>query len=179
MIMAIRNINAPKKVISRIGLILRDVIPSVANPNRTFTEYFDSPAITADVTAGFPGETEEEFENSVNFAKEIGFAKAHVFAYSRRAGTMAYNMPNQVTKAEKSKRSHLMIKATAETEAEFIKSHLGKTVEVLAETKDENGVCTGYTANYTPVKIPSDCDIHGITKTEITAVDGDFCIGKI
>lgn len=140
---------------------------------------FPDSAITTDIMVGFAGETEEEFEASVNFAKEIGFAKAHVFAYSRRAGTMAYNMPNQVTKAEKSKRSHLMIKATAETEAEFIKSHLGKTVEVLFETM-ENDYAVGYTKNYLYVKVKSNTAHTGeLLNVKITDCEKEFAIGEI
>ena len=140
---------------------------------------FPNSAITTDIMVGFAGETEEEFEASVNFAKEIGFAKAHVFAYSRRAGTMAYNMPNQVTKAEKSKRSHLMIEATAETEAEFIKSHLGKTVEVLFETM-ENDYAVGYTKNYLYVKVKSNTAHTGeLLNVKITDCEKEFAIGEI
>jgi threonylcarbamoyladenosine tRNA methylthiotransferase MtaB len=140
---------------------------------------FPNSAITTDIMVGFAGETEEEFEASVNFAKEIGFAKAHVFAYSRRAGTMAYNMPNQVTKAEKSKRSRLMIEATAETEAEFIKSHLGKTVEVLFETM-ENDYAVGYTKNYLYVKVKSNTAHTGeLLNVKITDCEKEFAIGEI
>ena len=140
---------------------------------------FPESSITTDIMVGFAGETEEEFESSVNFAKEIGFAKAHVFAYSRRAGTMAYNMPNQVTKAEKSRRSHLMIEATANTETEFIKSHIGKTVEVLFETM-ENGFAVGYTKNYLYVKVKSDIAHTGeLLNVKITDCQKDFAVGEI
>jgi len=140
---------------------------------------FPDASITTDIMVGFAGETEEEFQQSIAFAKEIGFAKAHVFAYSRREGTMAYNMPNQVTRAEKSRRSRLMIEATAETEGEFIKSHLGKTVEVLFETQ-ENGWAVGYTKNYLYVKVKSD-DAHTgeLLNVKITDCEKEFAIGEI
>lgn len=140
---------------------------------------FPDSAITTDIMVGFAGETEEEFQKSINFAKEIGFAKAHIFAYSRRSGTMAYNMPNQVTRAEKSRRSHLMIEATAETESEFIKSHLGKTVEVLFETM-ENGYAVGYTKNYLYVKVKSDTAHTGeLLNVKITSAEKEFALGEI
>lgn len=140
---------------------------------------FPDSSITTDIMVGFAGETEEEFSESINFAKEIGFAKAHVFAYSRRAGTMAYNMPNQVTKAEKSRRSRLMIEATANTEAEFIKSYLGKSVEVLFETM-ENGFAVGYTKNYLYVKVKSDIAYTGeLLNVKITDCEKEFAIGEI
>ena len=140
---------------------------------------FPDSAITTDIMVGFAGETEEEFQKSINFAKEIGFAKAHIFAYSRRAGTMAYNMPNQITRAEKSRRSHLMIEATAETESEFIKSHIGKTVEVLFETM-ENGYAVGYTKNYLYVKVKSDTAHTGeLLNVKITSAEKEFAVGEI
>ena len=140
---------------------------------------FPDASITTDIMVGFAGETEEEFQKSIAFAKEIGFAKAHVFAYSRREGTMAYNMPNQVTRAEKSRRSRLMIEATAETEGEFIKSHLGKTVEVLFES-EENGFAVGYTKNYLYVKVKSDIAHTGkLLNVKITDCEKEFAIGEI
>ena len=140
---------------------------------------FPDSAITTDIMVGFAGETEEEFKSSINFAREIGFAKAHVFAYSRRAGTMACNMPNQVTRAEKSRRSHLMIEATAETEADFIKSYIGKTVEVLFETM-ENAYAVGYTKNYLYVKVKSDTAHTGeLFNVKITDCEKEFAIGEI
>ncbi|MBQ3547573.1 MAG: tRNA (N(6)-L-threonylcarbamoyladenosine(37)-C(2))-methylthiotransferase MtaB [Clostridia bacterium] len=140
---------------------------------------FPDSAITTDIMVGFVGETEAEFEESISFAKEIGFAKAHVFAYSRRAGTMAYNMPNQVTRAEKSRRSHLMIEATAQTEADFIKSYIGKTVEVLFETQ-ENGFAVGYTKNYLYVKVKSDTAHTGkLLNVKITDCEKEFAVGEI
>lgn len=140
---------------------------------------FPDSSITTDILVGFAGETEEEFEQSIAFAKEIGFAKAHVFAYSRREGTMAYNMPNQVTRAEKSRRSKLMITATAQTEAEFIKSYIGKTVKVLFEAQ-ENGYNVGYTKNYLYVKVKCDDSLTGkLLKVKITDSAQEFAFGEI
>ena len=140
---------------------------------------FPDASITTDIMVGFAGETEEEFQQSITFAKEIGFAKAHVFAYSRRERTMAYNMPNQVTRAEKSRRSRLMIEATSETESNFIKSHLGKTVEVLFETQ-ENGFAVGYTKNYLYVKVKSGNAHTGeLLNVKITDCEKEFARGVI
>lgn len=139
---------------------------------------FDDSAITTDIMVGFAGETEEEFSKSVAFAKEIGFAKAHIFAYSRRNGTMAYNMPNQITRSEKSRRSREMINATLQSEYDFIDSYLNKTVEVLFETA-ENGFAVGYTKNYLRVRVKSDFAHTGeILKVKITQRDGDCAVGK-
>ncbi len=136
-------------------------------------------SITTDIMVGFAGETEEEFQKNLAFAKEIGFAKAHIFAYSRRSGTMAYNMPNQVTKAEKSRRSHEMINATAKSEQDFMDSYIGKTVEVLFET-EENGFAVGYTKNYLRVKVKSNNSYTGeILKVKIISSECDSAIGKL
>ena len=72
-----------------------------------------------------------------------------------------------------------MIELTNRLRADFLNSQIGKTVEVLAETKDENGVCTGYTANYTPVKILSGAECGNYYKIKITAADNDSCEGEL
>ena len=140
---------------------------------------FPESAITTDIMVGFAGETEQEFEESLNFAKEIKFAKSHIFAYSRRNGTIAYNLPNQVTKSEKSNRSRKMIEATLSTEKEFLNNQIGQTVSVLFETSD-NGYIEGYTKNYSRVKVKSDTSHSGeILDVNLTAVENDYCIGEI
>ena len=90
-------------------------------------ECFPDCAITTDIMVGFPGESEAEFEASVAFAREIGFAKAHVFAYSVREGTRAAKMNGQVPNAVKEARSRRMIAVTRQTAAEFLKRQVGKT----------------------------------------------------
>ncbi len=139
---------------------------------------FPDAAITTDIMVGFAGETEDEFQKSLAFAKEIGFAKAHIFAYSRRSGTMAYNMPNQVTNAEKSRRSREMINATEATEQAFINSYIGKTVEVLFET-EENGFAVGYTKNYLRVKVKTATPHTGeILRVKIITGENDTATGQ-
>ncbi len=140
---------------------------------------FENCTITTDIMVGFAGETEEEFEQSLNFVEKIGFEKVHVFPYSQRKGTRAAEFPDQIEKAVKEERAHKMIALTNRIRAEFLKSQVGKTVEVLAETKDENGCCTGYTANYIPVKILSGAECGQYYKIKITAADNDDCEGII
>ena len=139
---------------------------------------FEDTTITTDIMVGFAGETEDDFIDSLEFAKKVGFEKVHVFPYSIRPGTPAAKMPNQIEKCEKERRAAAMSNTCEEIRQQFLKNQIGKTLEVLIE-EYHDGFAQGYTKNYTPVKIASDCDIHGIIKTEITAVDGDFCIGKI
>lgn len=140
---------------------------------------FKNAAVTTDVMVGFAGESEEEFNKSLNFVKEIGFAKVHIFAYSRRKGTVAYGLKNQVTRAEKARRSHIMSEAAACTEKEFLESEIGNVFPVLFET-GTNGYAEGYTPNYSRVKVKCDEDLCGkIINVKITAAENDYCIGEI
>lgn len=136
---------------------------------------FDNPSITTDIMVGFAGETDEEFAQSVAFAKEIGFARSHVFAYSRRKGTHADSFPNQVNEHIKNLRSEEMIKATADSAAIFLATQLGKVVNILAEREVEPGIFEGYTENYTPARI------HGenLSGKIIQAVVTEVCEGFV
>lgn len=139
---------------------------------------FDNCSITTDIMVGFAGETDDEFRQSVDFVKKVGFARSHVFAYSRRAGTPADKMPDQVTKSVKEQRSHEMIKTAAECEESFLRSQIGMTVPVLFESF-ENGVNRGYTPNYTHVSAAGPQKHGQIVNVTLTDVCGDGCIGKI
>lgn len=141
---------------------------------------FKNCSITTDVMVGFAGETEEEFEQSLEFVREIAFAKAHVFPYSQREGTVAAKAPNQVDNSVKSIRSKRMIEITNKTRADFLESQVGLTEEVLYEQPTKDGFWEGYTKNYIPVKVKSDGELNGeILPTRIISVDGDCCIGEI
>ena len=135
---------------------------------------FDNPSITTDIMVGFAGETEEEFAASLAFAKEIGFARAHVFAYSRRKGTRADTFPDQVDEREKSRRSERMIEATSATAAAFLHSQVGKTVHLLAEREVEPGIFEGYTENYTPARIRGQQLSGQIIRATVTDVGSGF-----
>lgn len=140
---------------------------------------FENAAITTDIMVGFPGETEEEFQKSLDFAKEIGFAKVHVFAYSRRPGTKANDAPDQVAQAVKEQRSRRMIEVTQKTKEDFFTRQIGLTEPVLFERECEKGVYEGYTENYTPVKTHSGESLSGrIVPVKITQALNDFCIGE-
>lgn len=138
---------------------------------------FPEATITTDIMVGFPTESEEDFAENVRFAQKIGFEKVHVFPYSPREGTKAAKMP-QIEKSVKEKRSHIMIEKTEEIRQNFLKNQIGKTLEVLLETRHADGCVEGYTKNYTPVKVEGDLPCGEIIKVKITAVDGDFCIGE-
>lgn len=141
---------------------------------------FENAAVTTDIMVGFPGETEEEFEESRRFAEEIGFAKVHVFAYSRRPGTRANDAPGQVPPPVKEQRSRKMIETTLRTKEAFFERQVGKTEPVLFEQEPEQGVFEGYTENYTPVRVPCGRNLSGqIRNVRISAVCGDFCLGSV
>ncbi len=140
---------------------------------------FPDAAITTDIMVGFAGETEEEFSESLAFAKEIGFAKAHIFSYSRRKGTVANKLPSQIENAVKTKRSHIMMTACSQSEREFLSSQVGRVFPVLFET-EENGFCFGYTKNYTRVKASAQKGLCGsIANVLINGCESDYCVGMI
>ena len=149
----------------------RDLVNRIKNT-------FENASITTDIMVGFAGETEEDFKKSVNFLKEICFAKAHVFAYSRREGTAAYNYKNQIDKKTKSLRSKIMIEAANYCEKQFLASQIGKTVSVLFET-EEDGYNYGYSENYSRVKLKHASSLQGqILKVKIIAAENDCLIAE-
>ena len=103
-------------------------------------------ALTTDVIVGFPGETNEEFEITYEFLKEINFSKMHVFKYSPRKGTIAAAFPNQVDGKIKDERSSKLIELSMKNEEAFASQYLGKEIEVLFENEHD-----GHTTNYIEV----------------------------
>ena len=104
-------------------------------------------AVTTDVIVGFPGETDEEFRETLDFCRQMRFARIHVFPYSPRPGTAAATMPRQVSEKIKKQRSQQMLALAEETAQEFQQQFLGKTMEVLWEKKT-GSVWSGLTGNY-------------------------------
>lgn len=140
---------------------------------------FDNCAITTDIMVGFPGETEEEIEESLDFAKKTAFARVHVFAYSRRPGTVADKAENQVPENIKNIRSKAMIEVTTKTMTDFLNSQIGRVESVLFE-REKNGFYEGYTKNYTHVVVKSDENLSNkIYDVKITGVQGNKCTAEI
>lgn len=139
---------------------------------------FDYTSLTTDIMVGFPDESEEDFEESARFAEKIGFEKVHVFPYSPREGTRAAKM-KQLEKSLKEQRCREMIKRTTKVRTDYLLSQVGKTVNVLFETRSADGYTEGYTENYTPVKVKGEIPCNEIKKTKITEINGDFCVGEI
>jgi len=114
---------------------------------RLLRSAFPGCAITTDVICGFPGETEEEFQETVSFSKKIGFARIHVFPYSARQGTPAAKMPGQVQKAIREERARILIAAGNELALAYGQSQIGQVKEVLCE-ETVDGISQGYTREY-------------------------------
>lgn len=142
-------------------------------------EAFENCAITTDIMVGFPGETESEFKESLAFAKKISFSKVHVFAYSRRPGTVADKADNQVPEYIKNIRSKEMIELTDRTTESFLDSQVGRIESVLFERR-KNRIWEGHTMNYTQVIVDTNEDLSNeIVNVRITSAEKNKCIGVI
>ena len=148
---------------------------------KNLREKYTDAAITTDVMVGFPGETEEEFQASLQFVEEIGFSQVHVFKYSPRKGTPAATYPNHVSPQDKEARRKRMTEAAVRREREFYQKYIGKEMEVLFEqrVKDEKQSYEGLTANYIRVIVPSDDDIQGkILSVRLKEMKDGFVLGE-
>ena len=140
-------------------------------------EKFDGATLTTDIMVGFPGESDEDFEETRKFAEKIGFEKIHIFPYSRRSGTVADKMDGQISKAVKAERVKLLSETAEKIREAFLSEQKGKILSVLVEGKQKDECFFGYTANYIPVKFDSEAEIGSIADIKITSSDKDFCIG--
>ena len=142
-------------------------------------KYFDNPALTTDVIVGFPGETEEEFNKSYDFIDKVGFYETHVFKYSRRHGTRADKMPNQVKDEIKTKRSDKLIALNKKHMAAFEKAYCNRDVEILVEEDaivDGRNVQVGHTKEYIKIALVSSENLKNqIVKVHIPE-DSEFFI---
>ena len=143
-------------------------------------EAFDDVAITTDIMVGFPDESDEEFNKTVEFVRNIKFADAHVFQYSQRRGTPAAKRPNQISPDVKEKRSKIIIAETQKTRDEFINRFIGKTMRVLFEQPAKDGLFEGKTDNYITVHAPSDIDLNDqFRNVLLERNENGIVIGKI
>ena len=140
-------------------------------------KYFDHPAITTDVIVGFPGETEEEFNNTKEFLERIHFYEMHIFKYSKRQGTRAATMENQVPEEIKTKRSAQLISLGNKMSKEFRDYYLGQEQEVLFEEKtiiNSKEMYIGYTKEYVKVAVESERMLENqLVKGKITGFADD------
>ncbi|QUH26912.1 tRNA (N(6)-L-threonylcarbamoyladenosine(37)-C(2))-methylthiotransferase MtaB [Serpentinicella alkaliphila] len=148
--------------------IIRSVYPDVS--------------LTTDIIVGFPGETDEEFNETYDFVKEMNFSMIHVFKFSPRKGTPAAEYADQIDGVTKHKRSVRLIKLGDEMQLEYMNKFFGKTLDVLFESssKELEGYIEGTTNNYIKVLCSANENIEGrILKVELTEVKDSFMIGKI
>ena len=142
---------------------------------RVLRKYFDRPAITTDIIVGFPGETEEDFGESMAFAEAVGFSQIHVFPFSRRKGTVADRMKGQLTEAVKKERADRLIHVSERLKEEYYRSLLGAETPVLVETvTGEDGIlrAKGHCRRYGCYRFPASSDLAGqmvsVIGTDIT-----------
>ena len=137
--------------------------------------YGDRPvSFTTDCICGFPGETEADFEESRAFLKKIGFLKVHVFPYSRRSGTPAYDFPGQIHERDKQERSRTMNAAAEAIRKEVLAGYEGMEDDVLLETPLSETLFTGYTRLYVPVVVSAPGHASGeIVRVRLGAYDGE------
>lgn len=124
-------------------------------------KYYEKPAITTDVIVGFPGETEDEFRKTKEFLEKVCFYELHVFKYSRRKGTVADKMPDQIDENIKSERSNVLIELDERLSKKFREAYIGKCVRILTEeviTIDNQKYITGFTDTYVRAAIPMQDD---------------------
>nr|WP_304286711.1 tRNA (N(6)-L-threonylcarbamoyladenosine(37)-C(2))-methylthiotransferase MtaB [Clostridium paraputrificum] len=140
-------------------------------------------SITTDVIVGFPGETEEEFNETYEFLKRIKLTKTHVFKYSPREGTKAATMPNQLDGTVKDKRSKALIELNNKNEGDFTKSIVGRVMDVLIEqpVKGKDDVYEGYTRNYVKVDVKGiEENLKGrIVNCKIEEALGDYAVATL
>ena len=138
-----------KKIINKI----RDIRPNIS--------------ITTDIILGFPDESDKDFNDTLDFIKEIGFSKIHVFPYSKRNGTVASHMSNQIDKLKKKERVKELINLSNSLENNYKNKFINKELDVLIE-KNDNGYSYGHTSNYIYLKIKDNLDVNEIYKIVIT-----------
>ncbi len=142
-------------------------------------KYMPDAGITTDIIVGFPGETEEEFNETLEFVKKVNFSRIHVFKYSVREGTKAAGFDNQVDEKIKSERSKILISLADKMTHDFMQRMIGKTVSVLIEKKNGSSY-EGYTTNYLRTIIESEHDIENqVVKANVVKVDEDCLISVI
>ena len=136
-------------------------------------------ALTTDIIVGFPGESDEDFQASLDFAREMGFSRIHVFEYSPRAGTLAANMPGQVPSQVKTARGQAMRALAKTLEQQFLESQIGTTTLVLFESQTATDRWKGHTENYCPVTAQGQDLANVLINVKITGVADNTLVGEL
>jgi len=141
-------------------------------------KYFFNCGITADLITGFPGETEDEFEKTLNFINNATFSAMHIFPYSPRPGTKAADMPGQIQKSIKKERARIAIETAGILTQNFKQNQIGKTARVLFE-QVKNGYSTGYSENYIEIYVRDKIDKNSIYNIHVKSIKNGLLIGEI
>lgn len=192
----IRRLSAQPKLCPHFHLSLQsgcDKTLKEMNRRYTSAEYaelvkklrdnFDNCSITTDVMVGFPNETDEDFAQSAEYVRKIGFSKVHVFPYSQRKGTPAADFDDQIPTWKKNARAKKMTEVAEESQRKFLQSQSGLTVPVLFEREKSDKIPHGYTPNYTLVKIFTKISEKSLRNrifyVKIERIENDYCVGEI
>lgn len=131
-------------------------------------------AVTTDMIVGFPGETKEDFAQSEAFARQMGFAKIHVFPYSPKRGTPAAARPDQVAPEEKNRRAKILGKTAHQLQQAFLARFLGQEMEVLVERQGSDGLWQGHTSNYIAVEFAAEGNLkNALVMAKLTRLEGE------
>jgi threonylcarbamoyladenosine tRNA methylthiotransferase MtaB len=145
---------------------------------RLLREAMPMTELTTDIIVGFPGETEEDFEESIHFVREVGFLKVHVFPYSRRPGTPAADMKDQIPKTERDRRAAELTNAAEAVREERLKTMIGETLPVLLEVR-RGEIWHGYTDAYMPVYAKGEGTHNALVDVRLTGLEADGLAGVI
>ena len=146
---------------------------------RLLREHFEAPGVTTDLIVGFPGETEEEFAQTLDFIRQCGFSAMHIFPYSKRPGTPAAKMADQIPNAVKEARAHRAAEVAQEMEAAYLAQWVGREEPVLFE-EERDGFWRGYTTRYTEVTARSGENLHNQLRTvRVDRVEGKALRGEL
>ena len=142
-------------------------------------EVYDRPAVTTDLIVGFPGETEEEFQQTLDFIQKCAFSAMHIFPYSKRPGTPAAKLPGQVLNAVKEERAHRAAQIARTMQDAYLDSWVGETVPVLFE-EERDGLWRGHTTRYCEVTVQSPQPLHNqLRQVRLTGRDGGALQGVL
>ena len=141
-------------------------------------EYFPGCALTGDLIAGFPGETEEDHRETLEFIRRCAFAELHVFPYSRRPGTPADKLPDQLTQAVKSRRAHEAKAVSEKTGQAFLEASVGQTLPVLFESSEGVG-SLGHSDTYLYVRVPEQGLRGELRDVRILSVEDGILLGEL
>lgn len=135
-------------------------------------------SLSTDLIVGFPGETEELFQETIDTVNEIRFSKIHVFPFSLRKGTKAEDMPNHLTEVEKKLRVRKMLEVSKQLEIDYMNKFIGQEMKFIPE-KHENGYMIGHTGNYLLIKARSNCMCYNSVTAKIIKVDYPYCVAEV